>query len=655
MNSIYSYTVNDVKLLSVEQMLQHNVEATLKKTDTIYLSIENIDYLPEKIKRLNYSYTADIIKSSLGSVTSMLRSSKLKVEFCKNTANTTIQAKQLERINSILSDTISKTSADKYTLTSLLALLTLNIYNKISILLRQTDTKDLKLWDIIYSKGCITVENLRKLINPRLRHIYSLYELSYTSWGTEFSYKTTRNNCYYVEGYCSNTERYYYNQEILMFPLPQLIGTYLLHKYKGIPRPAAINTACENQQEHIINTSGNLTNIKILQALYSTGQLERGKTKFSKGTLGKIASATSFTEMPTIGKYDFNIPSHIMAELFVSAAPDLTTDIEIGTILRKMYAALGNMNTFTATMLTGNSVTTLCGHFFKTGTNNYVNLLFRALITVLTSFTAKNQWYEIGSIIDAVMYHNALLGNDFVIPYDSDNGLNRVKMCNDGGYLPVSLYKERIHDVFLNEMILSLGVIGVLDFQVDDSNKIKALSLTAIGDWLLKNKPVNQFPVEMEESDIDSEMEFDDTTMLILIKNDKSPYVPFIESIAQKISSNRYHITEKSLIKKCNSKEDVHLIYNQFCKLMKLVSPAFEHLRDKALECFDVVRKNNIKLYTILDVSPSNRELHQLLTNNEDLKQLCLRVEGCRIAIESTRLDELQHKLKQLGFPCNLS
>lgn len=140
----------------------------------------------------------------------------------------------------------------------------------------------------------------------------------------------------------------------------------------------------------------------------------------------------------------------------------------------------------------------------------------------------------------------------------------------------------------------------------------------------------------------------DDTRLLATCRNPDALTEMALGQFMEKLAPGRYHLTPKSLVSGCRSREDIEERIRRFRRVVAAKPPAiWETFFDRTL-----ARTAPLDLeldYVVLKVS-ADAEIRRLLSSEPLLRDLVLKVEGLRIAVRRADLKKLAKRLEQFGY-----
>ncbi|MGB1240936.1 MAG: hypothetical protein ACPG49_00335 [Chitinophagales bacterium] len=138
----------------------------------------------------------------------------------------------------------------------------------------------------------------------------------------------------------------------------------------------------------------------------------------------------------------------------------------------------------------------------------------------------------------------------------------------------------------------------------------------------------------------------------LMILSDETDSVAdiLLQKYTKKVGANRYQTDLSTFLKKCSTRKELEDKIEGFMNTVSIDLPSnwetfFEELIDK-INPFESVGDD----FLVLKISPTNRELIQLIAQDVVLKKLVLKGEGFLIFVPKTNLTQFRNRLKEFGF-----
>ena len=138
--------------------------------------------------------------------------------------------------------------------------------------------------------------------------------------------------------------------------------------------------------------------------------------------------------------------------------------------------------------------------------------------------------------------------------------------------------------------------------------------------------------------------------LLVYSRKEGNPYDNWLAEIADK-QGNYWVVTTRSFVSKCKDAEEVidriNMFYDVIC-----AEPGSEWVR--FFNTLETNNENGIEPYAgermlLYEINPQNRDLQNLLMTPH-IAKLFLRVEGYRILVPQSNIEELKKQLREHGF-----
>lgn len=307
--------------------------------------------------------------------------------------------------------------------------------------------------------------------------------------------------------------------------------------------------------------------------------------------------------------------------------------------------------------------TSLFLNFLK-GVRNIWNTqeeLKKSLVTIkkIINEIGDNHIVSMENIIKAILYRDEFVelvntkdAYDYI--YINEANYERTKIPNYEKYI------SYVIEPFIKTIFFILGTLGLFELYYDYPTASKTL--------FLKNKYLSKYDglkyVKLSELgkyvfgrteyyDIDlqsekSEVVLDEDRLIITIIGEDPMKCLFLEKISQKISTNKFKLTEEQFLKGVDSYNGLENKINDFKeKITKDFNPFWE-------DFFENLRKktNSINIqddFAVLKLE-NNKELMEVFQKEKRFKNLILKCEGYYILVKKENLENVVDLFKEHGY-----
>lgn len=208
---------------------------------------------------------------------------------------------------------------------------------------------------------------------------------------------------------------------------------------------------------------------------------------------------------------------------------------------------------------------------------------------------------------------------------------------------------------FINGIIASMVALGALECIMtpagDDAfsyfDGISHIRLTDLGRFLFGVKP--DYKLKTNDNYTHA-YELVNGPLLVYSRKEGNPYDNWLAEIADK-QGNYWVVTTRSFVSKCKDAEEVTDRINMFYDVI-CAEPGSEWVR--FFNTLETNNENGIEPYAgermlLYEINPQNRDLQNLLMTPH-IAKLFLRVEGYRILVPQSNIEELKKRLREHGF-----
>lgn len=142
---------------------------------------------------------------------------------------------------------------------------------------------------------------------------------------------------------------------------------------------------------------------------------------------------------------------------------------------------------------------------------------------------------------------------------------------------------------------------------------------------------------------------FDGDSLVILAEGDLEVINVSLANYAERLANNRFRVTNNCFLKDCKNERDIQKKIALFRNTVGTKLPA-------NWEAFFAQLLNNAKAVEELpyihtyQLPPAAKELHRLVAQDSELKQLVLKAENFHILVTSTNVAKFKSRMKDLGY-----
>lgn len=201
--------------------------------------------------------------------------------------------------------------------------------------------------------------------------------------------------------------------------------------------------------------------------------------------------------------------------------------------------------------------------------------------------------------------------------------------------------------------IFLLAAFGLMEIAIDENVPLKfsyydglqACRLTDLGAYILGMKETYSPP----ESESDTKLSFDENSPVIRIEGNILLGDTMMNDYAVKVSGNRYQFSPEKFLKNCKTTQDLENKIALFKQTINQKLPGFweDYLKQLITNSKEVHPKKNMRVFKL---PPENKELHRIIAQDNDLRNLIIKAEGFHIIVEEQRSAAFINRMKALGY-----
>ena len=388
-----------------------------------------------------------------------------------------------------------------------------------------------------------------------------------------------------------------------------------------------------------------------------------GNIKFSssgrpvESTLGKFQKTCAIDEFYGFEKEQLSkVRSNLIAGMLYNL-PQKDIDTDSIDIL-KYFFRTQYTNLFTVQFI----LTELKGWNFVAPQYDRLHIVEGRIITILKEMP-MNDWISIENLMD-LLAHRAIDVKPLSIhPYDTnklyyetENNTNEATK----NYITNDSLTQFITEPFIKGSLFLFAAFGLIEIAFDEVNLttfgttyysnydgLKYFRLTNLGAYILghtstfehQNTPTQRNKLSLSN---DSLMIIADGDMTALTDKMLSAY-------SEKLGNTRYRVTATSFLKDCKTRKDIESKIALFKAAVNSSIPIYWDRFFKELVNNATAIKINkfVVTYTLLK---DDKELHRLVAQDIELKQLVLKAEGFNLLVPVENQTKFKSRMKELGF-----
>ncbi|MFN8576645.1 MAG: hypothetical protein U0354_07295 [Candidatus Sericytochromatia bacterium] len=279
----------------------------------------------------------------------------------------------------------------------------------------------------------------------------------------------------------------------------------------------------------------------------------------------------------------------------------------------------------------------------------------------------QSKWVDLETLTKFVFYRDL-----FFKPFDEKFAEDNIyfdeskKASNSYTYsqktfIKDDLYKIVITTPLIKSIMFLFSSIGLVDIAYNNPingeyrqknedyltpyDSLKYVRVSELGYSILHDENFNDFEIEEDISDIT--FTTDEDRLLISVYGYDKIKMLFLESLAEKLSDDKFKVTFSSFINGCNTLEDIENRIKTFkSEISNTLTPIWADFFNKVIENASSLRlEDNIEVFKI-----KNNRIIDVITNDILLKNYIYKVEDYRIAIKSENIPSVKKRLAEFGF-----
>ena len=374
---------------------------------------------------------------------------------------------------------------------------------------------------------------------------------------------------------------------------------------------------------------------------------ERSMSGFKVGPISKFQKAAQVKELfgDEVPLSLRRIRSKFMLETFYDASPDKLDGEFESCIIRSINDA--SMKTSLACNLISNVTTAKASRISTSATPSIINTMLNA---------CTDGWYDADDVAEYILADASMYSAISMMFYSYERSYPLTNTFTDKEIEDTTLADD-IFKPFVKSIIIWMGCIGMFEISYDIpdsedpeykaySDCVRSFRISEMG------RSVLGLPNNYNRAKIDNGSLFIDENMLIVrAESDKIPGLSFIKEVSTPISNNRYKVTSKSFLSKCEN-GDVGSTIRTFKKIFgtdkfpQIWEDFFKELIDKSSP-LEPISPNTYKIFRL---KKADRELMTLLSTHKDLSQIVERATGHMILVDKHNLEQFRKILLEYGY-----
>ncbi len=305
-------------------------------------------------------------------------------------------------------------------------------------------------------------------------------------------------------------------------------------------------------------------------------------------------------------------------------------------------------------------LTELKGWNFVTPQYDRHHIIEERLIKTLKEIPLHD-WTSIENLME-LLAHRAIDLRPLTIGYDSklyfetetsDGVTTKISITNDG-------LSQFITEPFIKGSIFLFAAFGLMEIAFDDVNNtkfgstyysnydgLKYFKLTNLGAYVFGHKSTfehQEIPTQR------SRLSLSNDSLMIIADGETSALTDkMLGAYSEKLGNTRYRVTPESFLRDCKTRKDIESKIALFKASINNSIPTFwdKFFRELINNASAIKINKFVVTYTLLK---DDKELHRLVAQDMELKQLALKAEGFNLLVPVENLTKFKSRMKELGF-----
>lgn len=308
-----------------------------------------------------------------------------------------------------------------------------------------------------------------------------------------------------------------------------------------------------------------------------------------------------------------------------------------------------------------NSLALLLTHVKGTGHLDHWNTthIEGAFVEILRELPLE-EWVDFQNIEEFVKYRMME-----IVPITKDIArsklyVNKVERYSSKRYVRGDIFNSVITQSLLRANFFLFAAFGLVEIAYDTPDTteiittysspydgIRFVKITDFGAYVSSEYKTDYTPPATAQK---TPLVLSEDSLMILSDDTDVTADILLQSYTQKVGSNRYQTDASIFLKECRSVKDIQNKVNLFQQTVTNKLPAnWKSFFDGLLANTDPFEEVSDK-YVIFKISPKNRELIQLIVQDEILKKYVRKAENFHFLVLKSYLSKFKNRLKEFGF-----
>ena len=399
-----------------------------------------------------------------------------------------------------------------------------------------------------------------------------------------------------------------------------------------------------------------LTKLPVLASIYSSKMLPRGFAKQTAAAVKKVQKllvmSDFFKTYPDAKQPPLSTALMLNNYLFFreyNGRKKLPEEPEnlVKAIIDKVFS----FNAYTLPVL----LPYLKGIKKKLLDSSLFDFVMETLRSILKDYHEKG-WLAVDSLIMKIRTYDMAADSKFVLidPYNIDDMELRNGYNND---LPIHLGNiiKQVSEPYVKAMLFMLSTFGIVEIAYREPTDgdtsyydgLQYVRLTELGKYAFG---ITDSYMPLFTEDNDPAFELDSQRLLIKVLRADTPFIPLLKDFAESITPSLYRVSYDSFLKGCTNatsvKQKVKLFRQYICSKQPAVWKQFFKEVEERINPFSSPDSQ----YTLMRLSPDDRELQRLVLTEPSIRKYVLKAENYMILVKTDEMKQFANALRKFGY-----
>ena len=384
-----------------------------------------------------------------------------------------------------------------------------------------------------------------------------------------------------------------------------------------------------------------------------------GNIKFSssgrpvESTLGKFQKTCAIDEFYGFDNEQLSkVRSNLIAGMLYNLQQN---DIDTDSIdILKYFFRTHYTKLFTVQFI----LTELKGWNFVAPQYDRLHIVEGRILTLLKEMPL-NDWISIANLMDLMAHRSIDVKPLTINAYDANKLYYETENSNKT-YITNDSLSPFITEPFIKGSLFLFAAFGLIEIAFDEVNLtsygstyfsnydgLKYFRLTNMGAYIFGQKSSFQHETATVQK---SKLSLSNDSLLIIADGEMTALTDkMLGAYSEKLGNTRYRVTSESFLKDCKTRKEIESKIALFKAAINSSIPTFwdKFFRELINNATAIKINKYVVTYTLLK---DDKELHRLIAQDMELKQLVLKAEGFNLLVPVENLTKFKSRMKELGF-----